>query len=46
MAQLSDISLVAQVAVFHNKRAFDQLVQEISVACKAFLRRRLWEIYS
>ena len=28
MAQISDITLVAQVAVFHNRRAFDQLVRK------------------
>lgn len=30
MSQLNDISLVAQVVVFRNTRAFDQLVQNIS----------------
>ena len=36
MAQLSDISLVAQVAVFHNKRAFDQLVRKYQSPIRRF----------
>ena len=28
MSQLNDISLVAQVVVFHNTRAFDRLVSK------------------
>lgn len=36
MAQLSDISLVAQVAVFHNKRAFDQLVRKYQSPVRRF----------
>ena len=32
MSQLNDISLVAQVVVFKNTRAFDQLVKEIGRA--------------
>ena len=31
MSQLNDISLVAQVVVFKNTRAFDQLVEDISI---------------
>ena len=31
MSQLNDISLVAQVVVFKNTRAFDQLVGEVPV---------------
>lgn len=30
MSQLNDISLIAQVVVFHNTRAFDQLVRNTS----------------
>ena len=36
MEQLSDISLVAQVAVFHNKRAFDQLVRKYQSPVRRF----------
>ena len=36
MSQLSDISLVAQVAVFHNKRAFDQLVRKYQSPVRRF----------
>ena len=32
MSQLNDISLVAQVVVFHNTRAFDRLVKKVPVA--------------
>ena len=28
MTSISDIALVTQVAVFHNKQAFDQLVRK------------------
>ena len=33
MSQMGDISLVAQVVVFHNTRAFDQLVKSTSRPC-------------
>lgn len=36
MEKLSDISLVAQVAVFHNKRAFDQLVKKYQSPVRRF----------
>ncbi len=36
MATASDISLVAQVAVFHNKRAFDQLVRKYQSPVRRF----------
>ena len=36
VAELSDISLVAQVAVFHNKRAFDQLVRKYQSPVRRF----------
>ena len=36
MADLSDISLVTQVAVFHNKRAFDQLVRKYQSPVRRF----------
>ena len=36
MEALSDISLVAQVAVFHNKRAFDQLVRKYQSPVRRF----------
>ena len=36
MAELSDISLVTQVAVFHNKRAFDQLVRKYQSPVRRF----------
>ena len=36
MEQLSDISLVAQVAVFHNKRAFDLLVRKYQSPVRRF----------
>ena len=37
MQSLSDISLVAQVAVFHNQRAFDQLVRKYQSPVRRFL---------
>ena len=37
MGRISDISLVTQVAVFHNKRAFDQLVREYQSPIRRFL---------
>ena len=37
MESLSDISLVAQVAVFHNRRAFDQLVRKYQSPVRRFL---------
>ena len=37
MDSLSDISLVAQVAVFHNRRAFDQLVRKYQSPVRRFL---------
>lgn len=37
MATLSDISLVTQVAVFHNKRAFDQIVRKYQSPVRRFL---------
>ena len=36
MADFSDISLVTQVAVFHNKRAFDQLVRKYQSPVRRF----------
>ena len=36
MSQLNDISLVAQVVVFHNTKAFDQLVQKYQSAIRRF----------
>lgn len=36
MADLNDISLVTQVAVFHNKRAFDQLVRKYQSPVRRF----------
>ena len=36
MAELSDIALVTQVAVFHNKRAFDQLVRKYQSPVRRF----------
>ena len=35
--ELSDLSLVAQVTVFHNKRAFDQLVRKYQSPVRRFL---------
>jgi RNA polymerase sigma-70 factor (ECF subfamily) len=36
MAEISDIALVTQVAVFHNKRAFDQLVRKFQSPVRRF----------
>jgi RNA polymerase sigma-70 factor (ECF subfamily) len=36
MGRLNDIALVTQVAVFHNKRAFDQLVKEYQSPVRRF----------
>ena len=36
MSQLNDISLVAQVVVFRNTRAFDQLVQKYQSPVRRF----------
>ena len=36
MTEFSDISLVTQVAVFHNKRAFDQLVRKYQSPVRRF----------
>ncbi len=36
MAEFSDISLVTQVAVFHNKKAFDQLVRKYQSPVRRF----------
>ena len=36
MAGLTDIALVTQVAVFHNKRAFDQLVRKYQSPLRRF----------
>jgi RNA polymerase sigma-70 factor (ECF subfamily) len=36
VAEFSDISLVTQVAVFHNKRAFDQLVRKYQSPVRRF----------
>ena len=36
MESFSDISLVAQVAVFHNRRAFDQLVRKYQSPVRRF----------
>lgn len=36
MADLNDISLVTQVAVFHDKRAFDQLVRKYQSPVRRF----------
>ncbi|MBP5338734.1 MAG: sigma-70 family RNA polymerase sigma factor [Prevotella sp.] len=37
MEALSDMALVAQVAVLHNKRAFDQIVRKYQSAVRRFL---------
>ena len=37
MEKFGDIALVTQVAVFHNKRAFDQLVRKHQSAVRRFL---------
>ena len=45
MADLSDISLVTQVAVFHNKKAFDQLVRKYqSPVRRFFLNQTLGDV--
>ena len=36
MPEISDIALVTQVAVFHNKRAFDQLVRKYQSPVRRF----------
>ena len=36
MAASTDLSLVTQVAVFHNKRAFDQLVRKYQSPVRRF----------
>lgn len=36
MSQLNDISLVAQVVVFHNTKAFDQLVRKYQSPVRRF----------
>ena len=36
MAELGDIALVTQVAVFHNKKAFDQLVRKYQSPVRRF----------
>ena len=36
MAELTDIALVKQVAVFHNKRAYDQLVRKYQSPVRRF----------
>lgn len=36
MSELNDIALVTQVAVFHNKRAFDQLVRKYQSPVRRF----------
>ena len=36
MASLGDIALVTQVAVFHNKQAFDQLVRKYQSPVRRF----------
>jgi RNA polymerase sigma-70 factor (ECF subfamily) len=42
VAELNDLSLITQVAVFHNKRAFDQLVRKYqSPICRFFLNQTL-----
>ena len=45
MAELNDIALVTQVAVFHNKRAFDQLVRKYqSPVRRFFLNQTLGDV--
>ena len=45
MADLNDISLVTQVAVFHNKKAFDQLVRKYqSPVRRFFLNQTLGDV--
>ena len=36
MNQLNDLSLIAQVVVFHNNKAFDQLVRKYQSAVRRF----------
>jgi RNA polymerase sigma-70 factor (ECF subfamily) len=36
VAELNDLSLITQVAVFHNKRAFDQLVRKYQSPIRRF----------
>lgn len=36
MSQLNDISLIAQVVMFHNNRAFDQLVRKYQSPVRRF----------
>ena len=36
MAELGDLSLVTQVAIFHNKKAFDQLVRKYQSPVRRF----------
>ena len=36
VAELNDLSLITQVAVFHNKRAFDQLVRKYQSPVRRF----------
>lgn len=40
MKQLNDISLVTQVAVFHNRKAFDQLVTKYQSPIRGFFLRQ------
>ena len=40
MAALTDIALVTQVAVFHNKRAFDQLVRKYQSPVRRFFQNQ------
>jgi RNA polymerase sigma-70 factor (ECF subfamily) len=45
MVELNDIALVTQVAVFHNKRAFDQLVRKYqSPVRRFFLNQTLGDV--
>ena len=45
MAELNDIALVTQVAIFHNKRAFDQLVRKYqSPVRRFFLNQTLGDV--
>ena len=45
MSELNDIALVTQVAVFHNKRAFDQLVRKYqSPVRRFFLNQTLGDV--
>ena len=41
MESLNDFSLVAQVAVFHNRRAFDQLVRKYQSPVRRFLLKNI-----